>query len=316
MNRSQKIVGCTLLLLVIFASVMSAGCLRDFEDNSQLEISNVDISSEKIRSSYVDLNITTEIKSNFADSNNVSLLLKVYDKETGFLDMQRDVFIGSVKNGETVFIPMDISLLKEGGYRMEIQLLEDDQKKRSRQFEISNLDSLTPDVADIGIEIGDVDFIVKGVVDNKVELQADIYLSNEGRALSDDYRVLIKARERDASLLADKAWTNTGSILPETTKIISVGLTVPKDYNYIVDVIIWDKDTIIKRGESEIQLSPETVLDKDAVVQKRVINAEDFEERFVDEVSEDYPESETPGFTILFALASILSVVFIHRRRL
>jgi len=295
--------------------VMSAGCLRDFEDNSQLEISNVDISSEKIRSSYVDLNITTEIKSNFADSNNVSLLLKVYDKETGFLDMQRDVFIGFVENGETVFIPMEISLLKEGGYRMEIQLLEDDQKKRSRQLEISNLDSLTPDVADIGIEIGDVDFIVKGVVDNKVELQADIYLSNEGRALSDDYRVLIKARERDASLLGDKAWTTTGSILPETTKIVSVGITVPNNYNYIVDVIIWDNDTIIKRGESEIQLSPETVLDKDTVVQKRVIDAGDFEERFVDEVYEDYPESETPGFTILFALASILSVVFIHRRR-
>ncbi|MCD4806941.1 MAG: PGF-CTERM sorting domain-containing protein [Methanococcoides sp.] len=315
MDKSQKIVGCTLLLLVMFASVMSAGCLRDFEDNSQLEISNVDISSEKIRSSYVDLNITTEIKSNFADSDNVSLLLKVYDKETGFLDMQRDVFIGSVENGETVFIPLEISLLKEGGYRMEVQLLEDDQKKRSRQLEISNLDSLTPDVADIGIEIGDVDFIVKGVVDNKVELQADIYLSNEGRALSDDYRVLIKARERDASLLADKAWTNTGSILPETTKIVSVGMTVPKDYNYIVDVIIWDKDTIIKRGESEIQLSPETVLDKDTVVQKKVINAEDFEERFVDEVPEEEYADETPGFTILFALVSILVVAFIHRRR-
>jgi len=314
MDKSQKIVGCTLLLLVMFASVMSAGCLRDFEDNSQLEISNVDISSDKIRSSYVDLNITTEIKSNFADSDNVSLLLKVYDKETGFLDMQRDVFIGSVENGEAVFIPIEISLLKEGGYRMEVQLLEDDQKKRSRQLEISNLDSLTPDVADIGIEIGDVDFIVKGVVDNKVELQADIYLSNEGRALSDDYRVLIKARERDASLLADKAWTNTGSILPETTKIVSVGMTVPKDYNYIVDVIIWDKDTIIKRGESEIQLSPETVLDKDTVVQKKVINAEDFEERFVDEVSDEAVD-ETPGFTILFALASILVVAFIHRRR-
>jgi hypothetical protein len=315
MDKSQKIVGCTLLLLVMFASVMSAGCLRDFEEGSQLEIANVDISSEKIRSSYVDLNVTTEIKSRFADSNNVSLLLKVYDTDTGFLDMQRDVFIGSVKNGENVFIPIEISLLKEGGYRMEVQLLEDDQKKRSHRLDISNLDSLTPDVADIGIEIGDVDFIVKGVVDNKVELQADIYLSNEGRVLSDDYRILIKARERDASLLADKAWTNTGSILPETTKIISVGMTVPKDYNYIVDVIIWDKDTIIKRGESEIQLSPETVLDKDTVVQKKVINAEDFEEILVEEVSEEGAEEALPGFTILFALASILSVVVIHRRR-
>ncbi|MCM1987885.1 DUF7490 domain-containing protein [Methanococcoides seepicolus] len=315
MDKSQKIVGCTLLLLVMFASVMSAGCLRDFEDNSQLEIANVDISSDKIRSSYVDLNVTTEIKSRFADSDNVSLLLKVYDKDTGFLDMQRDVFIGSVENGETVFIPIEISLLKEGGYRMEVQLLEDDQKKRSRRLDISNLDSLTPDVADIGIEIGDVDFIVKGVVDSKVELQADIYLSNEGRDRSGDYRVLVKARERDASLLADKAWTNTGSILPETTKIISVGLTVPKNYNYIVDVIIWDNDTIIKRGESEIQLSPETVLDKDTVVQKKVINAEDFEEILVEEVSEESAEEELPGFTILFALALILSVVVIHRRR-
>jgi PGF-CTERM protein len=213
---------------------------------------------------------------------------------------------------------MDLTILKEGGYRIKLYIYEDEQVKRSHQLEISNLDSLSPDIPDIGIEFGDVDFIVKDVVGNKVRLQADIYLLNEGNDRSNDYKVLVKAREMDASLLADKTWTSTGSILPDTTKIVSVNLTVPKDYNYIVDVIIWSNDTIIKRGESVIQLSPETVLEKDTVVQEKVINAEDFEELVEEEEPYDYyPEAEeTPGFGILVTIVSILSVVVLYRRKL
>lgn len=315
MSKSQKIVVCALLLFIILASVLSAGCLRDFEQQSTLRITNVDMSSEKVRSSYVDLNITTELESQSADSRNVSLLLKVYDKRTGFLEQQKSVFVGDVTENEVTFVPIEVSLSKADNYRLKLILYKGKELQRERSLDVSNLDSLISDVDNIGIEIGEVDFIVKDVVDSKVVLQADIYLSNEGLDLSDDYRMLVKAREMDASLLADKTWANTGSIVPETTKIVSVDLSVPKNYNYIVDVIIWNNDRIIKRGESVVQLSPDAVISKDTVVKKKIIDAEEFVMPAEEEWDVSEEAAETPGFGILMGLGSLLCVVIMCRRR-
>lgn len=91
---------------------------------------------------------------------------------------------------------------------------------------------------DIGLEISEMDFKVRKVEDGKVLVESDIYMTNEGRETSSDFRTLVKVREMDAGLLADKVWIQTGEIKPEATVIRSVDLTMPDQYNYIVEVLI------------------------------------------------------------------------------
>jgi hypothetical protein len=161
-----------------------------------------------------------------------------------------------------------------------------------------------------------MDFRVRAVENKKVHIENDIYLTNEGRTTNPDFRMLIKAREMDAGLLADKVWTQTGEIKPETTVIRSINLTVPDQYNYLVEVLVWNNDTIVKRGEGYIQLNPQIKIETQNTAETRKIQTSEFgiseESQQIADV--DYArmgETSAPGFSlILSALLLCLAAIF------
>ncbi len=281
----------------------------------------MDISAKEVKSAFVDLDVTTYVENFHGDSSkNTSLLLKAFSTRTGLLEVQTQDDIGIIDKGDTVTITQSLKLQKEGGYRIVAVLFEEDKRKNTGEITIYSLENLPADVQDIGIEVAGMDFLVREVDGGRVVIQTDLYLTNEGTAASGDYRMLIKAREMDARLLADKEWMQTGSIKPETTVIRSLNLTVPNHYNYVVEVLIWSNDTIVKRGEDYVQLKPQMTIDVGTQVETKHIETSDFivpEEVMKESVwyGDGTPMEEEPGFGILLAIASILLVVLMQRRR-
>ncbi|HJH32374.1 MAG TPA: hypothetical protein C5S50_09435 [Methanosarcinaceae archaeon] len=295
----------------------SSGCLRSFEDESQIRITNMDISAKEVKSAFVNIDVTTYVENYHGDSSkNTSLLLKAFSTGTGLLEVQTQGDIGIINKGDTVSITQSLELQKEGGYRIVSVLFEEEKKKNTGEITIYNLENLPADVQDIGIEVAGMDFLVREINGSRVVIQSDLYLTNEGTGTSGNYEMLIKAREMDARLLADKVWINTGSIKPETTIIKSVNLTVPDQYNYVVEVLIWSNDTIVKRGEDYVQLKPEMTIDAGTEVKTKHIETSEFILPREDiDYSMEYGEDAMPGFEILMAIASILLVVLVQRRK-
>lgn len=317
-NKST-IIRILILTSILLASTLSSGCIRSFEEESRLRITNMDISAKEVKSAFVDIDVTTYVENFHGDSSkNTSLLLKAFSTKTGLLEVQTHDDIGIINKGDTVTIAQSLKLKKEGGYRIVAVLFEEDKNKNTGEITIYNLGNLPADVRDIGIEVAGMDFLVREVDGGRVVIQSDLYLTNEGTAASGDYRMLIKAREMDARLLADKEWIQTGSIKPETTVIRSLNLTVPNHYNYVVEVLIWNNDTIVKRGEDYVQLKPQMTIDAGTQVETKHIETSDFiVPGEIMEESMGYKDmpTETPGFGILLAIALILLVVLIQRRR-
>ncbi len=318
-NKST-IIRILILTSILLASTLSSGCLRSFEEESQLRITNMDISAKEVKSAFVDIDVTTYVENFHGDSSkNTSLLLKAFSTKTGLLEVQTQDDIGIIDKGDTVTITQSLKLQKEGGYRIVAVLFEEDKRKNTGEITIYSLENLPADVQDIGIEVAGMDFLVREVDGGRVVIQTDLYLTNEGTDISGNYQMLIKAREMDARLLADKEWMQTGSIKPETTIIKSVNLTVPNHYNYVVEVLIWSNDTIVKRGEDYVQLKPEMTIDIGTQVETKHIETSEF--IVPPEVMEEsmgyrgMPVEEEPGFGILLAIASILLVALIQRRR-
>jgi hypothetical protein len=162
-----------------------------------------------------------------------------------------------------------------------------------------------------------MDVKVKKVEDGKVLVESDIYITNEGRETSSDFLMLVKVREMDAGLLADKVWTQTDEIKPEATVIRSVNLTMPDQYNYIVEVLIWNNDTIVRRGEGYIQLNPAVEVKDQTETESKKIQTSEFE--YVDE-NEMVPEEEyaeegaTPGFSLFLSAVLLFSAAVLRRR--
>lgn len=313
-----------LVIFLLVGSILGSGCLRDFETESYYNIEDMDISAVSIGTAFVELNVTTYVEKYQGDAEkNTSLLLKVYSRESGLLEVQKEVELGTFEAGETKAVSQTVSLPKTGGYELRTVLFEEKTQKCNGNIKIYNLDNLPSDLQDIGLEIPEIDFQVKKVEDGKVLIESDIYLTNEAQTPSQNFQMLVKAREMDAGLLADKVWTWTGIIGSQSTIIKSVNITVPDQYNYAVEVLIWNNNTIVKRGEDYIQLSPKVQIKDGSKTTTKTIETSDFESNDDDEY---FPKEEsasaesvsaTPGFS-LFLSVFLLSAagIFISRRRL
>ena len=312
MHRKTRI---ALLCGILLVSLMTCGCLRDFEE-SRLMITDIDISAERVTSTSVLLNVTTYIENNGnGESGEAELLLKAFDSASGLLVGESTTPAGSINKDRTVSVSQLIDVEREGGYRIDVVLFEDEKRLRQRSVQIYGIGDLTPNINDIGIRIQEMDFLVENVTDSRVAIGVDIYLTNEGDFTSEDLPMLVKAREVDAGLLADKVWITTGNIEKEKTIINSCEIAVPDGYNYIVEALIWKNDTIVERGEGVVQLNPKHTIPKDEEIVSNDIRVEDFMP--VPEVAEmNYlraggaTEKGMPGFTSAMTGVTVMIAIF------
>jgi hypothetical protein len=306
-----------ILFIVIFT--FASGCVKDFEEESYYNVRDMDISADRIGAAFVDLNVTTYIEKYQGNSaKNTSILLKAYSRESGLLQSQTKIELGVLKKGDTKSVSQTITLPKTGGYDLRCVLFEENVQKGNGEIQVYNLDTLPAGVQETGLEIPEMDFRVKAVEGGKVLVENDIYLTNEGGNTSKDFRMLVKVREMDAGILADKVWTRTGEIRPEATVLRSVNLTMPDQYNYIVEVLIWNNDTIVKRGEGFIRLSPVVEVKDRNTTQAREIQTSEFENVVeTGMIPEDEYKEEgeaAPGFSLLLSAVLLCSAAILRRR--
>ena len=314
MHRKTRI---ALLCGIILVSLMTCGCLRDFEE-SRLMITDIDISAERVTSTSVLLNVTTYIENNGnGESGEAELLLKAFDSASGLLVGESTTPAGSINKDRTVSVSQLIDVEREGGYRIDVVLFEDEKRLRQRSVQISGIGDLTPNINDIGIRIQEMDFLVENVTDSRVAIGVDIYLTNEGDFTSEDLPMLVKAREVDAGLLADKVWITTGNIEKEKTIINSCEIAVPDGYNYIVEALIWKNDTIVERGVGVVQLNPKRTILKDEEIVSSDIRVRDFMEEAAEIEEMEYgrvgggaTEKKTPGFTSAMTGIAVMIAIF------
>ena len=314
MRRKTRI---ALLCTILIISLMTCGCLRDFKE-SRLTIAETDISPERVTSTDVLLNVTTYVENRGdGESGEAKLILKAFDSASGLLVGETTTSAGSIDEDKTLPVSQLISVEREGGYRIDVVLFEDDRRLRRQSMQISGIGDLTPNIHDIGIRIQEMDFLVKNVTDSRVVIGVDLYLTNEGDSTSENLSMLVKAREVDAGLLADKVWITTGSIKKETTIIRSCEIAVPDGYNYIVEALIWKNDTIVERGEGVVQLNPKRTIPKDEEIVSDKIRVDDF---MPEPEAMEYGEAtggvkKTPGFTAILAAITIVVAVLTRIRR-
>ncbi|WP_292463670.1 PGF-CTERM sorting domain-containing protein [Methanolobus sp.] len=319
MRKRDREIRFVLILLIIASAAVSSGCLKDFEEQSNYGITDIEISADSIKSSYAELNVTAYIQNRGGNSKeNTTLLFKAFSQKTGLLELNQETKVGIIGKDSTKAVSETLVLPKDGSYRLILVLYEGEQKKADSRITINNLEDMPTDLQEVGIQIQGIDFMVKNVTAGRVLIENDIYLKNEGSKPTEDYKVLVKARETDAGLLADKKWTSTSTIEPEATAIRTISLTVPDSYNYVVEVSVWDGDIMVKTGEDYVQLNPEKVINKDQTVQSKNIKTSDFviEDVYEEEMPMDEMpvEEESPGFGSVMAIVAILSALIIVRR--
>lgn len=321
-------------LLALAACLPLAGCLNQFEAPHSLRVVGVDVQPARVLSSDVVLNVTASLDNRGGGaSGDVKLIARAYGEESGFLLAENETRVGVLPPDVTRPVSLHVSVPREGSVRIDVAVFEDEQGLQSASVSARNLHTLDPEVVDTGLRIRDVDFLPRRVEGSanasRATIQADLYLTNEGRDVSENLRLQVKARELTTRLVADVQWVETGGILAGTTVIRSVNLTVPDRYNYAFEMLTWRGDVVVAQSEDYVQLAPTFEKPADTEVVTTDASVRDFlppgaggfgnyalkeESRSAGGVSYDYapttpspgsPAPRVPGFT---ALALVLAV--------
>ena len=321
-----------LILLALISVVALSGCVNKSDENP-LKVTNLEIVPGQIKTSTIELKVTTYIKNSdegtaAKSSKNTSLLLKATSSDRDFLVNQTTTFIGKIAPEKTVNVTQILTLPKKGGYKLEATLFEEGKEVDRGYRTVYNLESLPADSKAISLRIDGIDFLVRKAAEDKVVIQSDIYVTNFGAKTSQDYKLMLKATDIDSKLVADKQWSNTGLIAPDETAIRSVNLTVPDRYNYVVDVLIWSNSTIVGQGQDYVQLNATTMLGEKERLAARGTRTGAFvteeaaaapEEMKVGAFANSTAEratAEAPDFMALTAMAMIgLAAVAVRKRR-
>ena len=306
------------LLLCLAVLAFSAGCLRD----SSVAVTSITVGAQKVTGSEVTLNVTSEIQNTYGVSSGIARVqLKAYDTGSGLVVAEQTSDAGFLGIRGSGSVSQTIVLPRTGSYRLVSTVFENGQRKGQGELTVYSLDRLTPDIQETGLAITDIDFLVKKVAGDRATIQTDIYFTNNNRAPSEVFDIEVKAKEEDAKLLADKQRAPVESIQPDATRVSSVTLSVPDQYNYVVEVLVWKNETIIMRGEGNVRLRPGVQVAKDTEFVTKQIETSKFvgESGLAVPTMAPYPyATKSPGFDVplvLVALGSLAMLVHIRGRQ-
>ncbi|MCE8423429.1 MAG: hypothetical protein J5U16_05805 [Candidatus Methanoperedens sp.] len=294
---------------------------------STLSIREVDVKPVEVTSARIEVNVTAYINHAGSKTQNATMLIRAISSDTKLLQTQVFTPFPETESEieKTLSVSTNLNVERNGGYELNILLFDNGSIRDSGTVNIQGLNAMIPESKRSGVTLNNIDFTIGGVSAGKVSIKSDIYLENKGPDVSDNLKLIVKAREANSNLIADKTNAETGTIINETTAVKTVQLVVPDEYNYMVVVELWRGETLINTWEKPVLLAPTKTVPKESIEKKMNLEVSKFVRVAGTPVGDTgqkfggYPEltatPKEPGFEIIAAI-SVLMVVFIMRRRL
>lgn len=298
--------------LLLLVAPLLAGC-TDFDADRQnyLFVQGIDVSAPEVGSGRLVLLVNTTIDNSEARSGDLRILVKAFDHDTGLLVASVETPAPPLGKEETRTVSTRLDLPRANGYRLEVELYQDERLLRGGTLEVSNLQNLEPNLYDSGLRIAAMDFEVLGTQGNKTMLRATAYLTNEGTGTSRPLSLQLKAREVATDLLVAQVWAQVGAVRLDATRAFNATLVLPAGYNYDVEAVLWDGDIIVERGVGHVQFAPTTVVNPG---QQVVVNRPNLDD-FVSGDGDKGDDAATPGLAPALVLAALVAIALVLRRR-
>lgn len=328
--RSENVLAALLavILIVSLAIVLinSDALVReyDYKPPATFSIREVDVRPVEVTSALIDVNITAYIYHGEGKANNATMLIRAIDSSTGLLETESSAPIPESDNDKTVTASERLKVERNGNYDLKILLYDNGSIRDSGMVSIRGINALTPAAKISGVLLNNIDFVITGSSAGRVSVRSDAYLENRGASPSDNLNMVVKARQAESNILADKRSTETGIIASEATAVRSVQLDVPEGYNYMMVVELWKGDVMINTWENALMLAPTKSVPKESVEKKMNIEVSKFVREggvspgavpMMTQAPSYAPTPKMePGFEVMGAIAVLIIVITLRRR--
>jgi PGF-CTERM protein len=331
MNRERSLVAAAtgLVAVALLAAAALPGVLADPGDEGPtrpgpVDVAEVAISPGDVGGRTATLQVEARLRHDGPPAENVTVRFRAIDAESGLVETTRTVAVGTVADEGEVPVRAALTVRREGGYRIETVVFRDGRRLETGVRELRNLEALTPEYArsDVAFTRSEVlppvSFGVVEAGEDRTTLRLAASLTNSGDDPSEDLRVEFVLRQADSNIVAAEQSTTVGTIRPGRTAEATTEVSVPSEYNYYVDVVLWKDDVMVDSARSAANLDPTETLRVNETRREVELEVGDFESSR-DRGPEATPApagtaSSAPGFGVGVAVVALLGAALLGRR--
>lgn len=334
MNRETLLAGAIVLVVAVssLAAAVVPGAIASPDDDvreGSLDIEEMTIAPGAVSGGTATLTVDTRLRHWGGQTENVTILVRAIHLDSGLVETTTEQSVESIAENREVSVAQNLSVERAGGYRIETVVFRDGERIAEGSKEVQGVGSLKPAYARTSVRFhwqnGDglppVEYTVSDAGDNRTALNVSTYLTNEGDDASGDLRVVFTARQADSNIVADRASASVSTLQPGRTGTPNVELTVPSEYNYYLDAVLWKDGVVVGTVRSVANLDPTETLEANESVREVGIEVSDFETDSggpsggeKTESAADGGSGSTPGFGVGVTALALLGALLFARR--
>ncbi|WP_136589307.1 DUF7490 domain-containing protein [Salinigranum halophilum] len=318
-----------LVTVALLVAAVVPGVLADPTDDGPTRPGPVRIAETSIAPGTVSgqttvLHVQTRLDHRGNPTPNVTVRFRATDAESGFVAATETVDVGTLDGDGETLVETNLTVEREGGYRIEATVFRDGERIGSGGKTVSGLQALTPEYARTSVGFTEsaalppVSFSVASVSQNRTTLDLASTLTNRGDEPSEDLRVTVVLRQADSNIVAARSEAPVGTIRPGRTETVETQVTVPSEYNYYIDAVLWKDGVVVDTARSAANLDPTERISVNETEREVELRVEDFsgsdDERPRPEATEAATSTSAPGFGVGVAVVALLSLALLTRR--
>ena len=301
------------------------------EPPGDLTLRETPITPANVTGDTATLTVTNWLAHRGGAMENVSLLVRTVDRDTGLITTRTRKFVGTIEKEGDVPVRANVTVERSGSYNIETLVFVDDQRVAVARSGVSGVAALKPDIAKSGLafhrfegrNLPTITYRIESAENGQVTMNARAFLTNGGSDTAGDLQVLIRARQSDSNIVADRAVVPVSDVRAGRTATPDVSLSVPDNYTYVLDAVLTRDDVIVDTESAVADLNPTREVEENTSTETVDIDAESFEQdttaEAMDRTEEDdrytTAAGEGPGFGPLVAVLAVASSALLLRRR-
>ncbi|MFB6117576.1 PGF-CTERM sorting domain-containing protein [Halosegnis sp.] len=271
MRREALLAGAAgAVVLALAAAAAFAPNIAAAPDDNQVRPSHTAIrdtafAAEQVGGETVTLSVTTLLEHRGGSVSNVTIVYRMVDAETGLIADRTTRSLGTLQGDREVESNTTLTVERSGDYRLYTFLYEDGRRIDTARSEVRGTSNLVPTYAESAVEftqfagasgIPAIQYGVESVSDGRARMTVTAYLTNGGDKAVDGLEVQLVARQADSNIVADSTRVDVGEIRPGRSVTPSAELTVPDNYTYYLDAVLWKDGVIVGSTREVADLNP------------------------------------------------------------
>lgn len=249
----------------------------------RVSLVDVTVAENGVTGETATLTVETRLSHGGPPAPNVTVAVRALDADSGLLTTSHDVEVGTVTGERERVARTNLTVPREGGYRIETVVYVDGRRTDAGTRTVSGLSALTPPRSQSTVAFADTGAVppvtvsVENASGDQTRLGVTTALANGGDEAVSDLAVRVVLRQAESNVLAADRTTAVGRVRPGRTADATVDVAVPAEFNYRVDAVLLRDGVVLDTAVGAVNLDPRRTVDPDVTEQEVTFDAGEFE---------------------------------------